>query len=353
MNKLARFLSVILGLCVIILYWFDWNLCEKNSPDFDWTFWNNYVVLGGYVMFIIVFFKNLTPNPSYTVGAVGVSIVYGILIAAYKRAGAECGSLGEGMDKMFYYNTETYTPFLLNNIALVLYAFFSFWEPKRIEVKGQMKEHGKPDKINKSTQQNSLNRMNDWLVKQNSKMEAENIRRKKEKNNDSLTSKASIFQEDLNKQQLFEKEKATKSIYNEALIEFYKKNSTILLSPEEVIKIATKLFTTSDFSGYNQDFTKELYNSEKIIFAFPEGIIFTSEKFYVFNIAIGATRVQSFSIDDFFQLEARHRTFTAYGRMKVKDLEVKKEGTQKFNIDLYEELKLKLNDATESYNKEI
>ena len=144
-----------------------------------------------------------------------------------------------------------------------------------------------------------------------------------------------------------------KSIYNKALIEFYQKNSSKLLSAEEVLKTSTKMFTTSDFSGYNKDNTKELCTRENIIFAFPEGIILTPEKFYVFNIAIGATRVQSFSIDDFFQLEASHKTFTAYGKMKVRGLEVKKESTHKFNIDLYEELKIKLNRAKEDYNTEI
>jgi len=144
-----------------------------------------------------------------------------------------------------------------------------------------------------------------------------------------------------------------KSIYNKALIEFYQKNSSKLLSAEEVLKTATKMFTTSDFSGYNKDKTKELCARENIIFAFPEGIILTPENFYVFNIGIGATRVQSFSIDDFFQLEANHKTFTAYGKIKVRGLEVKKEGTYKFNIDLYEELKIKLNRAKEDYNTEI
>lgn len=144
-----------------------------------------------------------------------------------------------------------------------------------------------------------------------------------------------------------------KSIYNKALIEFYQKNSSKLLSAEEVLKTSTKMFTTSDFSGYNKDNTKELCTRENIIFAFPEGIILTPEKFYVFNIAIGATRVQSFSIDDFFQLEASHKTFTSYGKMKVRGLEIKKEGTHKFNIDLYEELKIKLNRAKEDYNTEI
>ena len=144
-----------------------------------------------------------------------------------------------------------------------------------------------------------------------------------------------------------------KSIYNKALIEFYQKNSSKLLSAEEVLKTSTKMFTTSDFSGYNKDNTKELCTRENIIFAFPEGIILTPEKFYVFNIAIGATRLQSFSIDDFFQLEASHKTFTAYGKMKVRGLEVKKESTHKFNIDLYEELKIKLNRAKEDYNTEI
>jgi len=144
-----------------------------------------------------------------------------------------------------------------------------------------------------------------------------------------------------------------KSTYNKALIEFYQKNSSKLLSAEEVLKTSTKMFTISDFSGYNKDNTKELCTRENIIFAFPEGIILTPEKFYVFNIAIGATRVQSFSIDDFFQLEASHKTFTAYGKMKVRGLEVKKESTHKFNIDLYEELKIKLNRAKEDYNTEI
>jgi hypothetical protein len=144
-----------------------------------------------------------------------------------------------------------------------------------------------------------------------------------------------------------------KSIYKKALIEFFQKNSSTLLSPEEVLKTATKLFTTSDFSGYNKDNTKELCNKENIIFAFPEGIILTEEKFYIFNIAIGATRMQSFSIDDFFQLEARHKTFTTYGRMTIRGQEVKKESTYKFNIDLYDELKIKLNRAKEDYNIEI
>ena len=144
-----------------------------------------------------------------------------------------------------------------------------------------------------------------------------------------------------------------KSIYNKTLIEFYQKNSSILLSPEEVLKTATKLFTTSDFSGYNKDNTKELCNRENIIFAFPEGIILTPEKFYIFNIAIGATRMQSFYIDDFFQLEARHKTFTAYGRITIRGQEVKKEGTYKFNIDLYDELKIKLNHEKEVYNTKI
>lgn len=347
MNKLARFLSVILGLCVIILYWFDWNLCEKNSPGFDWTFWNNYVVLCGYVMFIIVFFKNFSSKPNYTISAVGVSIVYGILIAAYKSAGAECGSLGEGMDKMFYYNTKTYPSFLLNNIALVLYAFFSFWKPNKIQPKSAIKETNKTEN-NKDTRQNSLNNR---LETQNIITEEENILR--EDNNNGLTAKDKIVQENINNQQLFEKEKVTNPIYDKVLLEFYQKNSTILLSPQDVLKIVTKLFTASDFSGFNQDYTKELCNKENVIFAFPEGIIFTSEKFYIFNIAMGATRVQSFSIDDFLKLEACHRTFTAYGRMKVKDLEVKKEGTRKFNIDLYEELKQILNLTKESFNKGI
>jgi hypothetical protein len=144
-----------------------------------------------------------------------------------------------------------------------------------------------------------------------------------------------------------------KSIYNKALIEFYQKNSSKLLNTEDVLKTATKMFTTSAFSGYNKDNTKELCARENIIFAFPEGILLTPEKFYVFDIGIGATRVQSFSIEDFFQLEANQKTFTAYGKIKVRGLEVKKEGTHKFNIDLYEELKIKLNRAKEDYNAEI
>lgn len=144
-----------------------------------------------------------------------------------------------------------------------------------------------------------------------------------------------------------------KSIYNKALIEFYQKNSSKLLNSEEVLKTATKMFTTSAFSGYNKDNTKELCARENIIFAFPEGILLTPEKFYVFDIGIGATRVQSFSIEDFFQLEANQKTFTASGKIKVRGLEVKKEGTHKFNIDLYEELKIKLNRAKEDYNAEI
>lgn len=199
MNNLARFLSVILGLCVIILYWFDWNSCEKQSPGFDGTFWNNYVVFFGYIMFVIVFFKNHSPNSSYTygaysLGAIGVSIVYGILIGAYKRAGAECGSLGEGMDTIFYYNTETYTPFLLNNIALALYAFFSLWEPRKIEKKGKMTEHGKTDNKNKD-------RLNE-----------ESLNNKKD--NDSLVSKYKISDHDLKELHLLEKEKATLGIFS-------------------------------------------------------------------------------------------------------------------------------------------
>lgn len=144
-----------------------------------------------------------------------------------------------------------------------------------------------------------------------------------------------------------------KSIYNKALIEFYQKNSSKLLSTEDVLKTATKMFALSDFSGFNKDNTRELCARENIIFAFPEGLLFTPEKFYVFNIGIGVTRVQSFSIEDFFQLEANHRTFTASGKIKVRGIEVKLEATHKFNIDLYEELKIKLNHAKEDYNAEI
>jgi hypothetical protein len=144
-----------------------------------------------------------------------------------------------------------------------------------------------------------------------------------------------------------------KSIYNKALIEFYQKNSSKLLNTEDVLKTATKMFTTSAFSGYNKDNTKDLCARENIIFAFPEGILLTPEKFYVFDIGIGAKRVQSFSIEDFFQLEANQKTFTASGKIKVRGLEVKKEGTHKFNIDLYEELKIKLNRAKEDCNAEI
>jgi hypothetical protein len=144
-----------------------------------------------------------------------------------------------------------------------------------------------------------------------------------------------------------------KSIYNKALIEFYQKNSSKLLNTEDILKTATKMFTTSAFSGYNKDNTKDLCARENIIFAFPEGILLTPEKFYVFDIGIGAKRVQSFSIEDFFQLEANQKTFTASGKIKVRGLEVKKEGTHKFNIDLYEELKIKLNRAKEDCNAEI
>jgi hypothetical protein len=139
------------------------------------------------------------------------------------------------------------------------------------------------------------------------------------------------------------KKQKLKSTYKEKLIEFYRKNSSILLSPEEVLKTATKLFTTSDFAHHNKDKIIELCHRENIIFAFPEGIIVTPEKFHVFNIEIGATRVASFPIDDFLQLKATHSLlFASPGRMTINGREVKKEGFNKFNIDLYEELKLKL-----------
>jgi hypothetical protein len=131
MKQFVNILTKLSGLSVILLYWFDWNQCERFEPNFDWTAFNNYSVFISYTLFLIVFIKNIKPNSMYTVYAVASSITYGIFIAAYKTAEAECGTLGEGMDKMIYFNTETYPVFLANNICLILYGVLSFVEPSK------------------------------------------------------------------------------------------------------------------------------------------------------------------------------------------------------------------------------
>lgn len=145
-----------------------------------------------------------------------------------------------------------------------------------------------------------------------------------------------------------------KSIYNKVLIEFYQKNSSKLLNDEEVLKVATKIFTTSHFSAYNKAFVKELYNKKEIIFAFPEGIIITPDMFYIFDIPSKREKqVQKFAIDDFYQLEANHKTFSDYGKLKVNGIEVKIESYPKFNIELYDELKIIIKRVKEDYNVKI
>ena len=127
-----------------------------------------------------------------------------------------------------------------------------------------------------------------------------------------------------------------KKFLENVLIDFYQENSKELLNHEEVLSLANKIFTTSDFSGNNKINTIELCNREKIIFAFPEGLAFTSDMFYVFNIALGSTRIQSFPIEDFLHLEANHRTMfpPSFGRMCIRNLEVKKESNNIFKIEL-------------------
>ncbi len=143
------------------------------------------------------------------------------------------------------------------------------------------------------------------------------------------------------------------SIYKTALIEFYHRHSSILLNPDEILKASNKLISTSAFSGYNKENIKNLCNSQHVIFAFAEGIVFTENNFYVFDISMGAKRIQDFSIEDFLHLEATHKSFTASGKIKVKGNEIKKESTFKFNVELYEELKKILNLAKEEHKRQI
>jgi hypothetical protein len=129
MKSLFRGINVLSGLMVIILYWFDWNLCEKYEPNFDGVFWNNYVFFSGYIIFIICYLKNFGESMNYVAQAVGSSVIYGILIAAYKSAGSECGTVGEGMSQMQYYNTEVYPVYYWNNILVIIYAISGLFEP--------------------------------------------------------------------------------------------------------------------------------------------------------------------------------------------------------------------------------
>ncbi len=143
----------------------------------------------------------------------------------------------------------------------------------------------------------------------------------------------------------------TNSIYNKALIDFYQTHSEVLLSFDEVIKTSNKLFTLSNFGSTNKKNIQDLSKNESILFAFPEGIIFTPEKFYVFNIQIGATRMQSFYLTDFINIDVSNASLTIAGGIKVNGILVQKQSTNKFNIDLYEELKQKIKNILEEQLK--
>lgn len=155
MKSLFRGINVLSGLIVIILYWFDWNLCESDQPNFDNVYWNKYVVLVGYIIFVICYIKNFSESWNYISQAVGSSVIYGFLIAVYKTAGAECGTLGEGMSQMQYYNTTVYPVFYWNNIFVVIYAISGFFEPDWKKKEIVSKPNIKSEELNITQNENS------------------------------------------------------------------------------------------------------------------------------------------------------------------------------------------------------
>ena len=139
---------------------------------------------------------------------------------------------------------------------------------------------------------------------------------------------------------------------NQALKEFYQENRNQLLSKEEIIELSKKKISLSNFSGYNSSNTQRVCNDETIIFGFKEGLLFTTSQFYVFDNLM-SNRVQSFSFYDFFSIEAFHKTFIKSGTMKINGVVVKKESADKFNLDFYEKLKIKLEEAKHKYIQSV
>lgn len=140
------------------------------------------------------------------------------------------------------------------------------------------------------------------------------------------------------------------SFYTNALIEFYQNHKTTLVNSDEVLKIANNEFL-SNFCGANRKSTEDVCKNENVIFAFKEGILFTPDKFYIFDMAL--RKVQSFHIDEFKTLEASHKKIFKSGSLTVNGIEYTREALHKFNIDLYEKLKLKLEFAKQEYFQKI
>jgi hypothetical protein len=306
MYKLVKFATFLTGLMVVVLYWFDWNLCEKNNANFDLSFWNSYVVFIGYAFFVYTYVNKTTKESSSVMMSISASIIYGVLIGAYKTEGAVCGTTGEGMSKYYYYNTETFLPFVINNISLGLYAFLCLWPISK-----------------KTNSEHSGGR--------SMKDSSESVSNRPIQSNDSHI-------QDDEKEVSKLQETNLKPISRDALVHFYNENASILLSPAQVLEIASKTFTLSDFGGFNKEKVIEIVENGEMIFAFPEGIIVCSSSFCVYDNGF-KPKYTIFPLKDFVKISANNKTAFSYGRLKINGIEVKKEGYEKFKIDLYEKLK--------------
>ena len=133
MNKIAPFLKNGFGLAVIILYWFDFNLCDKLSSGLQGTLDKSFVVLSFYVVFCVIYFKNLVANSNYTASSIGAALIYVFIVVAYKAADVECGRDPIGSadwgSRMISFNTEVYLPYYLSIVFALLYGLFGCWAP--------------------------------------------------------------------------------------------------------------------------------------------------------------------------------------------------------------------------------
>lgn len=134
--------------------------------------------------------------------------------------------------------------------------------------------------------------------------------------------------------------------YEPAIINFYQKNASKLLSNEEIMEICQKKISSSEFWICKQ-LVLEICKKEKIIFGFPEGILFTELNFHVFVGRFWGNKVFSYPISDFLKIEANNKTHfpPQYGLFKIDGVELKTESNIPFNITLYDELKLEIEEV--------
>jgi hypothetical protein len=129
------------------------------------------------------------------------------------------------------------------------------------------------------------------------------------------------------------------------LTKFYNQHMSDLLNPEQIVETSKKIWNLSNFASKEAEIER-ITKNEKIIFAFPEGILFTDSKFHTFDSDNGH---KNFEIQEFLNVNANHKTWTKYGKFQLNGNTLITEGTKKFNLELYDELKMILKPLVDKY----